>query len=92
MVHAGLPAVWARMKIADLADWATYDTLADLPGQIKQVALEYGLMSSYTAFVAVDATNAYRPAIYLELSVIDFDAPETDIVTVDGTGPIGFIR
>ena len=25
------------------------------PGQIKTVALEYGLMSSYTAFVAVDS-------------------------------------
>ena len=54
-VHAGLPAVWARMKIADLADRATYEAFADLPGLIKQVALEYGLMSSYTAFVAVDS-------------------------------------
>jgi Ca-activated chloride channel homolog len=26
-----------------------------LPTQIKQVALEYGLMSPYTAFVAVDS-------------------------------------
>ena len=29
----------------------------DLPGEIKQVALEYGLMSAYTAFVAVDSSR-----------------------------------
>jgi len=54
---AALPAVWARMKIADLGD-----RLALEPGdgeaaaQVKGVALEYGLMSAFTAFVAVDAT------------------------------------
>jgi Ca-activated chloride channel family protein len=53
--HRGIPAVWARMKIADLADRSTYDQDADLPEQIKLVALEHGLMSAYTAFVAVDS-------------------------------------
>ncbi len=53
--HKGIPSVWARMKIADLADRATYDRDSELPEQIKQVALEYGLMSAYTAFVAVDS-------------------------------------
>ena len=55
--HAGLPSVWARMKIADLYDQATYDPNPDLRGDIKQVALEYGLMSAYTAFVAVDSAS-----------------------------------
>jgi Ca-activated chloride channel family protein len=54
-----LPLVWARMKIADLADRATYESVGeeagDLPRQIRQVALDYGLMSAYTAFVAVDS-------------------------------------
>jgi len=53
--HAGLPAVWARMKIADLADRATYEESPELAEGIKGVALEYGLMSAYTAFVAVDS-------------------------------------
>jgi len=53
--HAGLPAVWARTKIADLADRSLYTDGTELPGAIKQVALEYGLMSAYTAFVAVDS-------------------------------------
>ena len=39
-----LPAVWARMKIADLADQATYEPNEALPAQIRQVALEHGLI------------------------------------------------
>lgn len=50
-----LPAVWARMKIADLADRASHDSGVDLPNQIRQIAMEYNLMSSYTAFMAVDS-------------------------------------
>jgi Ca-activated chloride channel family protein len=50
-----LPVVWARMKIADLADRATYEAGIDLPIQIKNLAMEYNLMSAYTAFVAVDS-------------------------------------
>ena len=53
--HAGLAAIWARMKIADLWDRATHDRSGELTGQIKRLALEYGLMSAYTAFVAVDS-------------------------------------
>lgn len=52
--HQGLPSVWARMKIADLADrslWSEDDNLAE---QIGQTALDYSLMSAYTAFVAAD--------------------------------------
>jgi len=53
--HAGIACVWARMKIADIADRATWSSDQGLEDQIKQVALEYGLMSAYTAFVAVDS-------------------------------------
>ena len=52
-----LPAVWARMKIADLADRAMFDNGIDLPSQIRQLALEYNLMSAYTAFIAVDSAT-----------------------------------
>jgi Ca-activated chloride channel homolog len=50
-----LPGVWARMKIADLAERAAYEGGIDLPSQIRQIAMEYNLMSAYTAFVAVDS-------------------------------------
>ncbi|MCY2953796.1 MAG: VIT domain-containing protein [Planctomycetota bacterium] len=53
--NGALPAIWARNKIADLADRSTWDQDGDWTGRIKQIALEYGLMSPYTAFVAVDS-------------------------------------
>jgi Ca-activated chloride channel homolog len=55
--HVGLPSVWARMKIADLADQSTYKPDTEWADQIKQVALDYGLMSPFTAFVAVDSSR-----------------------------------
>ncbi len=55
--HPGIACVWARKRIEDLATQATYNASSTLPTQIKQVALEYGLMSAYTAFVAVDSTQ-----------------------------------
>jgi Ca-activated chloride channel homolog len=53
--HSGVPLVWARAKIADLSDQAVRDGEKEYLGQIKSVAIEYGLMSAYTAFVAVDS-------------------------------------
>ena len=55
--HSGIACVWARKRIETLANQATYDNNSDLPGQVKQVALEYGLMSAYTAFIAVDSSR-----------------------------------
>jgi Ca-activated chloride channel family protein len=55
--HGGIACVWARKKIETLASRATYDGSSELPEQIKQVALEYGLMSAYTAFIAVDSSR-----------------------------------
>ncbi|MBN1765203.1 MAG: VWA domain-containing protein [Sedimentisphaerales bacterium] len=55
--HAGLACVWARKKIEDLSNQLTYDNNSDLPGEIKKVALNYGLMSAYTAFIAVDSAH-----------------------------------
>jgi Ca-activated chloride channel family protein len=55
--RGALPSVWARMKIADLSDEAIYEPHPELPGQIKQLALDYNLMSAYTAFVAVDSSR-----------------------------------
>jgi Ca-activated chloride channel family protein len=43
------------MKIADLADRAAIEGGIDLPSQIRQIAMEYNLMSAYTAFIAVDS-------------------------------------
>jgi Ca-activated chloride channel family protein len=55
--HPGLACIWARKRIEDLATQTAYDMNPNLPGEIKQVALQYGLMSAYTAFLAVDSTR-----------------------------------
>jgi Ca-activated chloride channel family protein len=55
--HAGIPSVWARQKIASLAEEGLWDQTKDVAGGIKQVALDYGLMSQFTAFVAVDSST-----------------------------------
>jgi Ca-activated chloride channel homolog len=56
--HPALPAVWARAKIASLDDRMSIssDTMECL-GAIKATALAYGLMSDFTAFVAVDSLS-----------------------------------
>lgn len=53
--HPALAALWARQKLADLGDRATYEKGHDLPQEIRQIALQYGLLSDATAFVAVDS-------------------------------------
>ncbi|HET6247686.1 MAG TPA: VIT domain-containing protein [Tepidisphaeraceae bacterium] len=56
--HPALPAVWARAKIADLSDRATYEQdAAQLTSEIRETALKYGLMSQFTSFVAVDDSH-----------------------------------
>jgi Ca-activated chloride channel family protein len=55
--NTGLSSVWARMKIAKLAEQSTYEPNPNWAAQIKKVALDYSLMSSFTAFIAVDSTR-----------------------------------
>ena len=45
------------MKIADLAGRMSWEPGEESADQIKQVAIDYGLMSAFTAFVAVDSTH-----------------------------------
>jgi Ca-activated chloride channel homolog len=55
--HVGVKSVWARMKISDLAERSVWDNgFTDAQGSIKQLALNYNLMSQFTAFVAVDSS------------------------------------
>ena len=50
-----LPSIWARMRISELADRATWDTSIQLGREVQTLALRYGLMSAFTSFVAVDS-------------------------------------
>ena len=50
-----LSSIWARMRIAQLADRAVWDPNLELAAEVKALALEHSLMSAYTSFVAVDS-------------------------------------
>ena len=55
--HKGIAAVWARLKIADLTAQVsrTPNQAGELQQSVLQTALDYSLMSAFTAFVAVDS-------------------------------------
>jgi Ca-activated chloride channel family protein len=82
--HAGLPSVWARMKIADLAEQSIYAPNTEWPVQIKQVALDYGLVSDFTAFIAVDASRVTEGA---EGSTVPVAVPVPEGVSYKTTVP-----
>jgi len=50
-----IATIWARKKIEELADKATSEDGPRVQASIRKTALDYGLMSSYTAFIAVDS-------------------------------------
>jgi Ca-activated chloride channel family protein len=61
--HAALPAVWARARIASLADRMLFAPDGhDCAGEIRATAIEHSLMSQYTAFVAVDSSRVTEGA------------------------------
>jgi len=57
--HAFLPNLWARLKIAELNDRLAVNpgNAGPLGHQIRETALAYNLMSDYTSFIAVDASQ-----------------------------------
>ena len=69
--HKGIAAVWARHKITDLMNQSTRapDLRAKTEQSVLQTALNYNLMSSYTAFIAVDSMTRTEEAFGTTLSV-----------------------
>ncbi|MDE0444112.1 MAG: VIT domain-containing protein [Gammaproteobacteria bacterium] len=55
---SSLAKVWARLRIADLANRLTWagDPHGELGDAIRDTALRYQLVSNYTSFVAVDSS------------------------------------
>jgi Ca-activated chloride channel family protein len=58
--HPALASIWARQQITDLEDRTVREDSPRIAKQIKQLALDYSLMSAYTSFIAVD--SAHRTA------------------------------
>ena len=79
-----IPLVWARTRIAELNDQLACTRDAKFGTEIKQVALAYGLMSNYTAFVAVDSLSktkgSYGVAVKVPVPVPDGVRYETTVM------------
>lgn len=84
-IQPGLPAVWARHKIAALAEEAIYQPSSELVDTIRQVALDHNLMSAFTAFVAVDAS---RKTDGESASTVPVSVPMPDGVSFNKTVPV----
>ena len=80
--HKAVPVVWARGKIAELADRAAWDPSVEAAPQIKSLALEHGLVSPFTSFIAVDGSQ--RTAGTFGVSV-DNAVPVPEGVRYDNT-------
>lgn len=52
--NEALKYLWARHKIATLADYQQYERGSSFESEITQLGLDYNLMTAYTSFVAVD--------------------------------------
>lgn len=72
-----IASLWARQRIADLSDrrLRNADPYGEFARAIRDTALGYGLMSDYTAFIAVDATErtdgAHGTTVYQPVPVPD---------------------
>ncbi len=60
--HASIASVWARHRIRELSRQYLRDRNPADVEAITELALEHGLMSRYTAFVAVDSATPANPS------------------------------
>jgi len=56
-MEKSIPKIWASMKIGALESEAIRTSDLQLLGETRQVALDYGLASPFTSFLAVDANE-----------------------------------
>lgn len=81
---APLPRIWARHKIADLADYAPAARAAAVGEELKSVALRFGLLSGATAFIAVDSLTQ---TMGTQRTTVPVPVPVPDGVRYDTTVP-----
>jgi Ca-activated chloride channel family protein len=57
LARRAVPRVWARAKLIELAEAAVIHDQPALAAESRQTALDYSLMSAFTAFLAVDSSQ-----------------------------------
>lgn len=67
--HPGIAAVWARRQIMQLHNEMQQARIVDNVAAIRDLALTYGLLSDYTAFIAVDSLTQTDATAAVEVPV-----------------------
>lgn len=57
LARKAIPRVWARAKLTELAEAAVIQDRPVLAAETRKTALDYSLLSAFTAFVAVDSSQ-----------------------------------
>lgn len=64
-----LASIWARSRIAELTQQETVSRDKDLSSQIRKTALDFQLLSPYTAFLALDASRKTEGSVATTIPV-----------------------
>jgi Ca-activated chloride channel homolog len=84
--HEALSLLWARHRIRHLSDLGGLGRVDEVAGEITALGLEYGLMTEYTSFVAVDSevrTVGGDPATVIQPLQLPAGVPQS---AVSGSG------
>ncbi len=85
--NAALASLWARARIKDLMGRMYHGEDEAIVAQVTNLALEFRLMSAYTAFVAVEETVVREDG---ELRTVYQPVPMPEGVSYEGVfGPVG---
>jgi Ca-activated chloride channel family protein len=87
-IARAIPASWARAKIRDLEDLYAAGGRGTLESEIVALSKRYGVLSRFTAFVAVDRAAVVNPGGLLHQVVQAVDAPASwGPAAAPGPGP-----
>ena len=101
--HAGLGALWAERRIAQLLDPHTAKVPAEVRAEVVEIALDHEIVTDYTSFVAVDYTQRVHSGeptdtVEAEDELAEFDetvcerVDESTAEAEDGTSHDGALR
>lgn len=86
--NAALRSVWARMKVAELADYASAPELNVNKREVTSLGLKYALLTPFTSFIAVDdQVRAHTPSMTVAQPLpLPMGVPASAVGSYTGSG------
>ena len=93
--NPALPYLWARKRIRELDDLAQFGEDPDIEAEVTRLGLDYGLLTRFTSFVAVDSrkrsdggrSRSVRQPLPMPAGVPDSAVGQTGVLGVMGAAP-----